>query len=49
MDVVKIDGFMNAERKRLLFVHHAVLFEKGLIGNRLIFQYGNVPKHCQCN
>ena len=44
-DLVRIDGIMNAEKYRQIFIHHAIQSGRRLIGPRFTFQQDNDPKH----
>ena len=44
VDIVQIDGIMNAEKYRQVLIHHAIPSGKHLIGNSFIFQHDKDPK-----
>ena len=44
-DLVKINGTMNVEKNRQILINHATPSGKCIIGNGLIFQQDNDPKH----
>ena len=44
-DLVRIDGIMNVEKYRQIFIHHAIQSGKRLIGPRFTFQQDNDPRH----
>ena len=44
-DIVCIDGILNAKKYWQILIHDAIPSGKHLIGNWIIFQHDNDPKH----
>jgi hypothetical protein len=44
-DLVRINGLLNTEKYRQIFIHHAIPSGKRLIGPKFNLQHDNNPKH----